>query len=580
MTLQTLLELKANAPGLPGPYLQENLAPYRAIDVLGTKTLQVVTVIGGLQKRATLLRYFGLSRQSAPGYSVALCPWPGNSDKIFLDCELHLQPDSAINKIVGGFQPGHLHYHLLQHPPHKALGVAYSFYYNVLSLFSDLIVLFVSDTGGLKRVINILCYWMQEGLERRHQHRAYISLVFGEGNEIRDEVVMGRLEIAMLYRLRTMNTQTDYTLAQIQQTRKRLFNISIIRHTKNLVSAIDKALLAGTIYRAEAGLNFSAINWKLLFQEATVHYGKQKYSHFNVISASRLHYPVPKHLSACIMDVFRSCEESHEIPYIIASALAMDAFPPRMQSFPPDQVFETLYREAVHQCEKNAKIPNVTLKIKLFFSTLELEPWRFKHTPCRVCSSNNVTIIKLKPPTAGNRILHLRLLQAVSNQLLCHLFYIELKTMPMFYYSPEVITIVIRCRLNPGHALLDLLFRIHRLRICFYYQCDEITEMKALVCTEDVIQKCREMQPFERKFKIKVLSPTAAISIDMDGIDGEKYSISNCPYRVDHLIEDQGLNNPYRRTALQIDRNKDSLQSKPILQLEVAKTIDTLELLV
>lgn len=150
----------------------------------------------------------------------------------------------------------------------------------------------------------------------------------------------------------------------------------------------------------------------------------------------------------------------------------------------------------------------------------------------------------------------------------------------MFYCSPEVITIVVRCRLNPGHALLYLLFRIRRLNICFYYQCDEITPIKALVCTEDVIQRCRAMQPFEREVKIKALSPTTEISIDMDGVDGEKYNISNCPYRLDHLIEDQGLSNLYRKAVHPIEKNINSVQSKDILQLEVAKAIDTLGLLV
>lgn len=152
--------------------------------------------------------------------------------------------------------------------------------------------------------------------------------------------------------------------------------------------------------------------------------------------------------------------------------------------------------------------------------------------------------------------------------------------MPMFYLSPEVINIVVRCRLNPGHALLDLLFKLRHLKICFYYQCDEITPMQALVCTDNVIRKCRAMQPFERELEIKALSPTTEISIDMDGIDGEKYNISNSPYRIDHLMEDQGLNNLYRKAVHPIERNINSVQSEAILQLEVLKAIDTLSLLV
>lgn len=330
MSLHTLIELKASAPGLPGPYLQENLAPYRAIDILETNRLQVVTVIGGLQKRTTILRYFGLSRQSAAEYSVALGPQPGNSNTMFLDCELHLQPDSSIKKINGGYQPGHLRYHLLQQPVDTAHGLACSFYYNALSLFSDIIVLFVSDIGGLERVIDVLCYWMREGIEKHHQHQTCILLVFGNGNEIRNEVVMGRLEIAMLHRLRATNAKTRYTLSQMQRIQKRLFNIDIIRQTENFVGAIDRALLRSTVDRAEIGLHFSPANWKFLFQGATAQFGAQKGSDIDLISASRLHYPVPRYLSDCLIDVLKSCEDNRELPYIIASALVMDAFPPLM----------------------------------------------------------------------------------------------------------------------------------------------------------------------------------------------------------------------------------------------------------
>jgi hypothetical protein len=486
MGLRTLIELKASAPGLPGPYLQENLAPYREIDALETNKLQVMTVIGGLQKRKTILRYFGLSRQSAAEYSVALGPRPGNSNIIFLDCELHLQPDSSMKKINGGYQPGHLRYHLLQQPVDTAHDLAYSLYYNALSLFSDIIVLFVSDIGGLERVIDILCYWIREGIEKHHQHQTCILLVFGSSNEIRDEIVMGRLEVAMLHQLRTTNAKTSYTWTQIHQIQKRLFNIDIVRQTENFVGAIDRALLRSTVYRAETGLHFAPVNWKFLFQEAMAQYGAQKGSRFDLISASRLHNPIPRYLSDCLIDVFKSCEDNRELPYIIASALAMDAFPPLMHrkykqfisaaidtnataAFPSDRVFESLYVEAVDRCEKIVNIPYFTLRVKLLFSSLvsqarkqgndtirqhleiiqstnflsgtftqtacslcliqlarytldckhricgscvllfsdELEPWRFKHTSCRVCHNNNTRVIVMKPPTAGDRILHL-----------------------------------------------------------------------------------------------------------------------------------------------------------------------------
>ncbi|KAL7940749.1 hypothetical protein V8C42DRAFT_336673 [Trichoderma barbatum] len=135
-----------------------------------------------------------------------------------------------------------------------------------------------------------------------------------------------------------------------------------------------------------------------------------------------------------------------------------------------------------------------------------------------------------------------------------------------------------RCRLNPGHALLDLLFRIFRLGVCFYYRGDEITPTKALICTEDHIQRCRKMQPFVRHFKIKALSASTVISIEMDGANGRRYSISNCPYKLRDLIEDQGLNHPFGTKRYSIAMNPEFSQSKSLLQLEVSRLLDTLKL--
>lgn len=168
--------------------------------------------------------------------------------------------------------------------------------------------------------------------------------------------------------------------------------------------------------------------------------------------------------------------------------------------------------------------------------------------------------------------------ETISSQLLCHLFYIELTVIPRFYYTPEIICLAMRCRLNPGHALLDLLFRIFRLGACFYYQGDEITPTKAQICTEDDIQKCRKMQPFVRQFKIKALSANTSISIEMDGVNGKRYSISNCPYKLRDIIKDQGLNHPYGAKRHSVEINCKSSQSKSLLQLELNRLLDTLKL--
>lgn len=486
MSVQTLFELRASAPGLPGPYLQENTAPYKVVDIMGSKKIQVVTMIGGSAKRATLSHYFRLNRSSTQNYSVALGSWSEPNRKIILDCELHLQPNLSIPKIIGGFQPGNLQYHLLQLPSHRAVDIASSLYYNVFPLFSDLVVLFISDLGGIENVINILCYWLQEAMTDHRQYRVRVALVFSSSDRIGDEGIFNRWDTSMI--CRPGATAAQYNVDQIRRARKRLFHISSIQLSENIITDIESESRIGAVYKSEAAIDFSALNWRLLFQEAVAHYGIHQFPHFDVVSAARSHCPVPNFMEDCILDLVQNCDEKLKLSYVIASALVMDAFPPQMHckylrsvqsasnngiltraAFIPDQVVDTLYMESLRHCEEKMKIPGFALKTKLQFAMLtskalkegkdsaqqhveiirassylskvhtqqacsiciiqfaeyilhckhrlcgscvqlfseEMDTWRFKHTPCRVCLDNQVNIITMQPPTAAKRVLHL-----------------------------------------------------------------------------------------------------------------------------------------------------------------------------
>jgi hypothetical protein len=136
-------------------------------------------------------------------------------------------------------------------------------------------------------------------------------------------------------------------------------------------------------------------------------------------------------------------------------------------------------------------------------------------------------------------------IESISSKLLSCLFYIELETVPRFYTSPEICAIVVRCRISPGHGLLDLLSRLQQINACFYYKGSEGEERKALICTQSVLENCRNYRPFCRQLKPATLSLNDAISIRMDGIDGNKHYISNCPYPLKKLVLDQGLETPF-----------------------------------
>ena len=126
------------------------------------------------------------------------------------------------------------------------------------------------------------------------------------------------------------------------------------------------------------------------------------------------------------------------------------------------------------------------------------------------------------------------------------LFYIELTSLPSFYSSPEICSVQVHCRIPPGHALLDLLFKLRREKRYFYYRGSELEETKGELCTEDVLSRCQSYGPFIREIRVEALSTDTKINIDMDGDDG-RYSISKCPYRISDLIRDQGLDDVFGR---------------------------------
>ncbi|KAL6401317.1 hypothetical protein AUP68_15185 [Ilyonectria robusta] len=91
-----LLQLWSNAPGLPGPYLQENLAPYpyRQFDEMGTARPRTALAIGGQLKRSLTADLFTSLDHSQEG-SVSLAVLD-DGQTLWLDCELHLQPETGI----------------------------------------------------------------------------------------------------------------------------------------------------------------------------------------------------------------------------------------------------------------------------------------------------------------------------------------------------------------------------------------------------------------------------------------------------------------------------------------------------
>ncbi|KAH6871697.1 hypothetical protein B0T10DRAFT_417058, partial [Thelonectria olida] len=97
-----------------------------------------------------------------------------------------------------------------------------------------------------------------------------------------------------------------------------------------------------------------------------------------------------------------------------------------------------------------------------------------------------------------------------------------------------------------GGETYYLLFRLCRERRALYYRGSEVEFTHTILCTEEVMWRCRNNEPFIREFRIELQSMDARIDVSIEGSDSKTHNIGRCPYTVRQLIQDQGLDCMFR----------------------------------
>ena len=150
-------------------------------------------------------------------------------------------------------------------------------------------------------------------------------------------------------------------------------------------------------------------------------------------------------------------------------------------------------------------------------------------------------VLSASPPWLQDHRRHLNsqdIIRQSADRLLASLFYIELVGVPLYRDNVFVCKALIRCRLLPSQPALEALVRrLHKCRANFYF------DMQRISCVDDQLfgEVIRNNEAFSRQITFSVLSMQHSIDIKVDGITRRGRSISNCPYVLHTLIEDQGL---------------------------------------
>jgi hypothetical protein len=140
-------------------------------------------------------------------------------------------------------------------------------------------------------------------------------------------------------------------------------------------------------------------------------------------------------------------------------------------------------------------------------------------------------LVEYKVPRSSRVVLY------GADRLLSSLFYIELIGVPVFDTGGFVCQVRIRCRLTPSQpALVELVDRLRSTGACFTY------ETRKIKCVNhQVYEEIKRGVAFSQHVQFDVQSLDEKLDIKIHEITRKPQSISNCPYMLQTLIHDQGL---------------------------------------
>ncbi|EXM35600.1 hypothetical protein FOTG_00054 [Fusarium oxysporum f. sp. vasinfectum 25433] len=345
--VEPLFELQSSAPGMPGPYLVENLASYRVLDKIGQKKPRMMLVLGGARKRQHIS-----SAYSVYGYpkehSVGIADVGDNT--LALDGELHLQEHYHLPR----FQEkrpfgGGCHAHILEQGISREGSIAHQIYANVLSPLSDIILIFVPDFG-LQNAIELLCSWMESAMGVGFHIACRVVLL--HDSIPADLEIKNRLLASFASKLRKSDPLRSYTSADTQSIIKNAFHMtSVSLDDCTWRAQVEAELNAARACRMQEGMDFTAHQMKYLLRGAIRQYAQDPLVPLDIIRSLKQQHGPDLNYSDAIRDFLQIHQPISDIEAsIVASALNLDAHPPGTPWFPPERIFQSLYQGLIEDC--------------------------------------------------------------------------------------------------------------------------------------------------------------------------------------------------------------------------------------
>lgn len=241
--------------------------------------------------------------------TICLRPMVDGGVILLADCELHLRHE--LPRIHGGPCPGQHTLHQLHGTYVSTTLAAYRLYRGILAPFSRVVVLFVADFCGLTQTLDFLVFWLRQAMQEPFVATARVLLVLEADDRPGIGSVWFAISTTLLRQLRICEPTQAYSMADILKVGKRYINLELLFRDENLATRLNAICKEKSF---DPRMALSATHTAFLLHEAVSHFASGAlYDHF-------LH--LIKH----------SKQTGFDPAIILASALALDAYPPEMHS--------------------------------------------------------------------------------------------------------------------------------------------------------------------------------------------------------------------------------------------------------
>ncbi|KAG0133090.1 hypothetical protein HOY82DRAFT_483158 [Tuber indicum] len=205
----------------------------------------------------------------------------------------------------------------------------------LLGPFTDIICIFTSDVGGLWGVVRVLSYWSD--LLEVGMWFPEVVMIWEQPPYPSPSPVVDSVAPQLLYDM-LCTKGILYPMAwgiQVVEVSDADILVHILTHCHRARRR-----------RRESQTLYSLSHMIALFRRACDHASTTMDISFNPIITSRYLNAVPQTLSVCLEAFLHMLGHQHfnRASWMIAASIAFNAMPPGMHTFPPDLIFDTLYR--------------------------------------------------------------------------------------------------------------------------------------------------------------------------------------------------------------------------------------------